>query len=142
MDEEGMAGDLKGIKWETLDMTTITQKDMEQWETLIIPFLKKHTKAEIYERALEHEMLMAPAYNIKELEDYPQLTERGYWKQVWYEDLDTRITHPGAFCQMSGSPIRPPLRAPFIGENNKEIYAGELEMSEKEIELYKSQGII
>ncbi|MBN2062750.1 MAG: CoA transferase [Deltaproteobacteria bacterium] len=142
MDEEGMAGELKTVKWETLDMTEITQKDMERWEGLIIPFLKKHTKAEIYEKAVQHEMLMAPAYNIKELMDYSQLIERGYWNQIYYEDLDASITHPGAFCRMSGSPIRPARRAPLMGENNKEIYVDELEISEREMELYKSRGII
>lgn len=142
MDEEGMAGALKDIKWEKLDMTKITQEDMELWESHIIPFLKKHTKAEIYERASKHEMLMAPAFNIKEHFEYPQLIDRSYWKQVYYHDLDFVITHPGPFCKMSESPIKPPNRAPLIGEHNKEIYTNGLGISDHELELLKKEGVV
>ncbi|MFC1863292.1 CaiB/BaiF CoA transferase family protein [Thermodesulfobacteriota bacterium] len=142
MDEEGLAGELKDIKWESLDMAEITQEDMEFWESIIIPFLKKHTKAEIYEMALKNEMPMAPAYDIKELLDYPQLSERKYWEEVHYQELNSSITHPGAFCKLSGSPIKPPSRAPLMGEHNKEIYTDDLDMSEQDLTLFNKQGII
>ena len=142
MDSEGMAGELKDTKWEKLDMTQITQEQMERWENLIIPFLKKHTKAEIYKTAVKKGMLMAPAYNSRELFNYSQLSERGFWEHIKYPELDSTIIHPGAFCKLSESPLTTPRRAPLIGENNREIYIDELGLSENELVILEKQKII
>jgi benzylsuccinate CoA-transferase BbsE subunit len=142
MESEGMAGELKEVKWESVDMTQLTQEQMERWENIIIPFFKKHTKAEIYDMALKKGMLMAPAYNVSELLDYPQLSERDFWANINYPELGGNITHPGAFCKMSESPLVSPHRAPLIGEHNEEIYLNELGLSDQDLARLKEQGII
>jgi benzylsuccinate CoA-transferase BbsE subunit len=142
MDTEGMAGELKEIDWEKLDMTRVTQEQMARWESLVIPFFMKHTKAQIFEMALEKSMLMAPAYNARELFIYRQLIDRNFWSQVQYPELNATITHPGPFCKMSETPLEPPTRAPSIGEDNKTIYIDELKISELELTAMKKEGII
>lgn len=142
MDSEGLAGELKGVQWEKIDMTQVTQEQMERWESIIIPFLKKYTKAEIYKVALEKSMMMAPSYNARELLDYQQLIERGFWVPVNYEHLNATITHPGAFCKMSESPPVSPQKAPLIGENNLEILIDELGLSGPDLVSLREQGII
>jgi benzylsuccinate CoA-transferase BbsE subunit len=142
MDKEGMAGELKNTKWETLDVMKVTQEQLERWESIIIPFLKKHTKAEIYEMALKKAMLMAPANNIKEVLDYPQLSARDFWADVEYPELRCTITHPGGFCKMSESPLALLRRAPMIGEHNHEIYINELGLSKQDLTSLKKRGVI
>jgi crotonobetainyl-CoA:carnitine CoA-transferase CaiB-like acyl-CoA transferase len=142
MDKEGMAEGIKGVEWENLDVTKLTQEQLERWENIIIPFLKKHTKAEIYEMALKNSMLMAPANDVSEILVYPQLSARGFWIAVEYPELCCTITHPGDFCKMSESPLVPLKRAPLIGEHNEEIYSNELGLSKKEQSLLKERGVI
>jgi benzylsuccinate CoA-transferase BbsE subunit len=142
MDNEGMAGELKDIRWETVDMTRINQEQMDRWDNLIIAFFKTHTKAEIYQVALKHSMLMAPAFNVKEILDYPQLKAREFWTQVEHPGLNCAVTYPGAFCKMSESPLLPPRAAPGIGQDNEAIYVGELGLSREQLASFKSKGVI
>jgi benzylsuccinate CoA-transferase BbsE subunit len=142
MDSEGMAGDLKEVKWETIDMTQVTTEQMEHWENLFIPFFIKHTKEELYAEALAKAMLMAPAYNAQEILNYKQLFARNFWVQVEYPELQKAIIHPGAFCKMSESPIMSPQAAPGIGEHNAEIYVQILGLSTQELASLKEEGII
>jgi benzylsuccinate CoA-transferase BbsE subunit len=142
MDSEGMAGELKEIKWESVDMSQLTQQELSRWEDIIVCFFEKHTKAEIYDMALNKRMLICPGYNIKELLNYKQLTERGFWEAVEYPEMGCTITHPGAFCKMSVSPLMRLHRSPLIGEHNEEIYLNELGLSRQDLIILKEQGII
>lgn len=142
MDSEGMAGDLKDVKWETIDMNQLDKEQMERWESIIISFLTKHTKQEIYEVAFEKGMQMSAAYNADELLRYKQLAERDFWVDVDYPSLGSQITHPGAFCVMSESPLANPKRAPHLGEHNEEIYIGELGYTDQDLIQLKTQGTI
>jgi crotonobetainyl-CoA:carnitine CoA-transferase CaiB-like acyl-CoA transferase len=142
MDNEGMAGGLKDIKWETIDMNQLDNEQMERWESIIISFLKRHTKQEIYDMAFKKGMQMTPEFNADELMHYKQLIERNFWTDVAYPHLDSHITHPGAFCLMSESPLVPPLRAPHLGEHNREIYTGELGYTEQDLIQLQIQGTI
>jgi len=142
MDREGMAGELKDIKWETIDMNQLNKEQMERWESIIISFLKTHTKQEIYKEAFEKGMQMSPAHNTGELLRYQQLVERNFWVNVEYPYLDSHITHPGVFCVMSESPLVTPQRAPRLGEHNQEIYIGELGYTDRDLIQLKTQGTI
>jgi hypothetical protein len=44
-----MAGNLKDVNWEKIDVGEITQEEYDSWERQFINFFLKHTKEELYE---------------------------------------------------------------------------------------------
>ena len=85
---------------------------------------------------------MAPANNFQEVVAYPQLNARDFWVDVEYSELQRTITHPGAFCKMSESPMSPVRCAPRVGEHNEEIYINELGLYKEDLAKLKKQGVI
>jgi len=142
MDTEGKAGELKEIDWEKVDMVTVSQEEMEHWEEKIISFFSNHTKAEIYEMALKHRMLMCPDYNPRELLEYVQLEERNFWVETDYPYLHSKLIQPGEFCKMEATPLRKGMPAPRIGEHNGDVYVGLLGMSADDLVILKERGTI
>ena len=74
--------------------------------------------------------------------DDPQLKARGFWVEVEHPELKTKITYPGAFGHLSGTPPRITRRAPLIGEHNREIYTGELGISHEQLIMLTQAGVI
>jgi len=142
MESEGMAGNLMGIDWDTVDMTKVSQEEMEGWENQIIAFFRRHTKAEIYEKALAGRMLMCPEYNPEELLKYDQLRDRDYWVETNHPGLGLRTTQPGEFCKMEGTPLKKGKPAPLVGEHNQAIYADLLGISPRDLVVLRERNII
>ena len=142
MDAENMAGPLKGIDLESLDMAKVTQAEVDNWEEALCQFFRKHTSEEIYKRALEKQMLICPGYTPKDLMEYEQLRERDFWDDVQYPELEASIRHPSGLFKSSETRCQIRRRAPLIGEHNEEIYGQELGISKQELVRLKEEGII
>ena len=133
MDKEGMAGKLKDVNWQDIDVSKITQEEYDSWEEQFIEFFLTHTKEELYREAEKKHIHLLPAYAPDELLKYDQLVSRKYWTKVEHPELGTTITYPGQFTRLSLTPCSIRRRAPLIGEHNQEIY--------KELEFpYKSSS--
>lgn len=128
MDEDGMAGPLKLVLWESLDMLSVSQEQMDSWEEAIIRFFTKYTKAELYESATQRHIALAPSYDFRELIQDSHLLSRKFWVKVAHPDLGTEVTYPGAPYVFSRTPWRISRRAPLLGEHNSEVRA-EMESS-------------
>lgn len=142
MDTENMAGSLKEIDFESLDLSKVTRVEMEEWENTLCQFFLKHTKDELYKRAVEKNMLLCPGYIPKELVEYEQLKERNFWIDLQYPELGITIRQPEGFLRSSEVQCRIQRRAPLIAEHNEEIYGQELGISKQELALFKKEGII
>ncbi|HUV53394.1 MAG TPA: CoA transferase [Dehalococcoidia bacterium] len=129
---EGMALQLKDYDWATHDASQISQEERDTIENAIIAFLRTKTKQELYHAALEKGMVLAPLNTIKDVVESPQLAARQYFVEVEHPELDDIITYPGAPVKLSEVPWQISRRAPLIGEHNKEIYEGELNLTGKE----------
>ncbi|MBI2957940.1 MAG: formyl-CoA transferase, partial [Chloroflexi bacterium] len=57
-------------------------------------------------------------------------------------ELGEAITYQGSPFKSSEMSWQYWRRAPFIGEHNKEIYAGELKLNSREMVLLKEGGVI
>ncbi|MEA3214097.1 MAG: hypothetical protein QOJ19_253 [Acidimicrobiia bacterium] len=81
----------------------------------------KHTKAELYEAAITHGLLVAPANTVADLRNDVQLAARGYFVPV--ADGPNGETHhqPGAWVQLGATPVTADNRAPSVGEHSKTI---------------------
>ncbi len=105
-------------------------------------FTASHTKAELLRLAIEKGFLFAPVSTIEEVVESPQLRAREYFQEVEHPELGRSFRYPGPFAKFSESPIRYRRRPPLIGEHNREIYRGELRMSQKEFSELQERGII
>ena len=109
-----------------------------QW---VVPFLETDTKAELFQAALEKEILLIPVNDIQDVAQSPQLEARGFFRKVEHPELGEAITYPGSPVINSEMPYNIRRRAPLIGEHNAEVY-GELGFTSEEMVLLKSGGII
>ncbi|RJX24184.1 MAG: CoA transferase [Dethiobacter sp.] len=142
MDSEGMATEyLKNKDWDSFDIATVTQEEIDQIEGPTAEFLKTKTKKEFFEEAIKRRMLGYPVTTAEEILADPQLYARDYWQKVAHPELDQEITYPGGFGKFSLSPCRIWRRAPLIGEHNEEIY-GELGLNGNDLLMLKQAGII
>jgi crotonobetainyl-CoA:carnitine CoA-transferase CaiB-like acyl-CoA transferase len=123
MDEEGMADDfLKHFDWDEFDFRTTTQDIVDRLAEPTARFFLTHTKAELYEGALERRVLVYPVATTADILENKQLAARDFWVEMEHPGLDAAITYPGPFAKLSETPIEVRRPAPLIGEHNKEIY--------------------
>ena len=102
-----------------------------------------HTKAEIYEGAVERRAMLVPASSPKDLVESPQLAALGYFVDVEHPELGASLKYPGApTYYISDAPWRISGRAPLIGEHNSEIYKNELGFSQEQLVKMQQGGTI
>ncbi|MFQ5874912.1 MAG: CoA transferase, partial [Dehalococcoidia bacterium] len=149
MDEEGMAPDfMKQRDWAAWDFAALAGqgeegvKDIQAVESHVSGFFLTKTKAELYERAITDRILLAPCNTIQDLVESPQLRAREFWVDVYHPELDASLTYPGPHVKFSETPIQARRRAPLIGEHNKEVYIGELGLTEGHLGQLKTRGVI
>lgn len=142
MADEGMAPPTIVAKdWDSFDMATASQEELDEIAAAVGQFFLKHDTAELYEGALKRGIMAYPVNTVKDIAADPQLKERDFWVDIEHEDLGATITYPGSPLRMFGAET-PMRRAPLIGEHNEDIYAGELGFTEKEMLLLKQSGTI
>ncbi len=143
MDSEGMASDyLRKKDWRAMDMATVTQEELDLFGKSIAQFFMTHTKAELYQGALERRIMFYPVATIADIVEDPQLRAGHFWEQVEHPELGSTITYPGPFVKTSETRLSIRHRAPLVGEHNYEVFGEELGFSSKEMDALKQSGII
>ncbi len=142
MAEEKMAPDyLKAKDWAAFDLAKVTAEDWAAIEKPIAEFLLQHTRAELFEGALQRDLMLFPVYEIKDLLADRQLKAREFWVEANQPGLGN-ITGPGAFARCSETPVQIRRPAPAIGEHNLEIYRDELGISPERLLSLKQSKVI
>lgn len=85
-------------------------------------YLGRHTKAELYQAALDHRLLLAPVNTIRDLRADEQLAARGYFVDVEHDDRPP-VSYPGPWARLSATPLKPFTRAPRPGEHTAAVRA-------------------
>lgn len=145
MAEENMAPDwlLKLDWWKEYNASKLKQDLADRVGASIEAFTMTKTKEELYLKgAYERAMLIAPVANTKDISEDIQLSARHFWVEMPHPELGRDIPYCGPFIQLSETPIQYMRRAPMIGEHNKEIYGGELGLSDAELKTLKNKGVI
>ena len=90
-------------------------------ETLAALFAR-HTKAELYQAAIDHLLFVAPLHTVADIRDDEQLAARGY-----FVDADQGVRGPvawaGPWARLSATPLTTTRRAPHIGEHDAALAA-------------------
>ena len=139
---EGMAEELRDLDWERMDFGRLTQGELESWEAHFTDFFLAHSKAELYEGAIERGISLFPINTMKDLRESTQLRSRDFWEGVEHIELADTITYPGPSIRSSEFNCGVRLRPPLIGEHNEAIYHHELGISKKELAALKERGCI
>ncbi len=84
-------------------------------------FTRSHTKAELYERAMQRGLLITPVSTTADVAHSAQLAARAYWSTIPHPELGRTVTYPGPFAKFSATPIRYRRRPPLVGEHNDEV---------------------
>jgi benzylsuccinate CoA-transferase BbsE subunit len=146
MESKGMAGSLSTEiqDWASLDLTKVSPEKIKSWEEIIGDFFLAYTKEELYKEALQKRIPLTPLHDISDVVKDEQLTARDFWVDVDHPELGTSIRYPGSLFLTTEEECLPRIRrrAPLIGEHNKEIYLGELGLSEDEFNSLQREGII
>ncbi len=143
MDREGLCDDhLLTIDWDELDMSTISQEEIDRIEAPIARFFASFTKEELLEGAVSNRIIFYPTFTTADILESPQLEAREYFVEVEHPELNDRLTYPGAFVKLSDNPIEVRRRAPRIGEHNEEFYIAELALDSTEVETLRRDGVI
>lgn len=142
MDNEGMSGDLMEVDWEAVNMDSVTQKDMDYWESAFEKFFLTHTKMEFREESLKRGLMLFPVANPEEFLADNQLAQRDFWIDVEHPELEDTIKYPGSPYKFSEAPATISRRAPLIGEHNEEIYEGELGLNRDQFNILVQSKVI
>src|SRR5262245_18812160 len=128
MDENGMASDaLKATDWKTYNHNLLTQAEVDALSAEFGAFFLSKTMTELFQAAVERNLMLAPANTARETAASEQLAAREFFVDVEHPDRG-RLRHPGAFAKItSANPeatavaIRRP--APRLGEHTAEVLA-------------------
>jgi len=145
MEEENMAPEwlVKLNWWTDYNASRLKQELADKVGEAIEAFTMTKTKEELYRiGAYEKQMLIAPVANTKDISEDVQLKARNFWVEMSHPELGRNIPYCGPFIQLSESPITYRQRAPLTGEHNREIYCGELGLSETELQSLHDKGVI
>lgn len=127
--------------WSKYDAKT-TQAEIDRMEAPTAKFFLAHTKAELFQGALEYGVQLYPVSTPSDMMTSPQLAARNFWQKVEHPELGATLTYPGSFAATEADPPRISRRAPLIGEHNREIYEGELDISPENLMILKQAGVI
>lgn len=141
MEEEGMAGDLAGLRdLDKIDIYKITQKEIDHIENVIGAFFTQKTRAELQKGAIQRRIYLQASHTPEDIAKDEQLASRDFWKSVEHPELGASLTYLGLpFLLSEEHPIK---RPPLIGEHNIEVYKGELGLSGEQICALKQANII
>ncbi|MDP2952321.1 MAG: CoA transferase, partial [Chloroflexota bacterium] len=142
MDEEGEATGLAEKDWMNLDSFQLSQDELDQLYEATGRFFSKHTKQELYERAMKRRLFLHPVNTPKDLVESPQLASRDYFVPVEHPELGESLIYPGAPYRSTETSWRISRRAPLIGEHNEEVYLGEMGFTSEELATLKQAGVI
>jgi len=116
------------------------QRAQEFDELFLLPYLREHTKREIFERAQELRMPFGYIQGIDELLNDRQLQAREFFVKVEHPVMG-EVTYPGPPFRMEETPWKAG-RAPLLGEHNEEVYCQRLGYTGEDMVKLRERGII
>ena len=144
MDEEGMGDEeLNQFPWEELQYGRGNPELTAKMDPPLDRFFIAHTKKELTDGAFQRRILLFPVNTPKEIVADPQLEARGYFQELSRDGVEEPVPHLGAFIQ-DREDSRVGLRrpAPKVGEHNREIYVGELGLSQDNLVTLREAGAV
>ncbi|MBI2919194.1 MAG: CoA transferase [Chloroflexi bacterium] len=142
INEEGVGLELRDRVWSAPDFVFLPQEERNVLLKALREYYSRHTRQELYEKALARRIMWCPVNTPADLPEDKQLQHRGFFCSVDHLELGESIVYPGPPFQATGMSARIRRRAPLIGEDNEEVYQLELGYTPRELAAWKYQGTI
>ena len=107
---------------------------------MLVPWLKEHTKEEIFHSGQDWRIPTGLVPTTKEMLEIPHLQGRGFFVEVDHPEIG-RVTQPGAPFKMIATPWQVARAAPLLGEHNPEVYSS-LGYSREDLSKLREAGVI
>jgi len=108
---------------------------LDEWAT-------DYSVAELMEGAQLRRIPYAMVRPPEALAEDPQLNARCFFPTVAHPELKRAFRYPGGPFFFTATPWRISRRPPLLGEHNREVYKGELGVSEPRLADLASAGVI
>jgi crotonobetainyl-CoA:carnitine CoA-transferase CaiB-like acyl-CoA transferase len=115
----------------------VTPVDVARIRDMVAAFLRRRSKQELIEAAVQHKFMAAPIFTIADLAESPHLAARDFWR----EGMDGR-RYPSFPARFTGHDLRTSLPAPRLGQHNHEIFGGELGLRDADLTRLRDSGVI
>lgn len=110
-------------------------------DSILEPWLQERTRKEVMREAQAWRLPFGPVYEPSDVLADDQLAARDYFVLATSPDGEqARI--PGPTVRLSRTSFRPGVVAPRLGEHNRDIYMGQLGLSESELSFLSRKGVI
>ena len=136
---EGMAEDLQEAHWEEEDFRL---KHADHVIEVLQRWTKKHTTRELFELGQLMHFPWSPVVAPEAVLDCPQHQARGFFIEVGNSEGKTALKVPRLPYRFSSHAIDRCRRAPFIGEDNEDIYVHELGLTREDLERLYTEKVI
>jgi crotonobetainyl-CoA:carnitine CoA-transferase CaiB-like acyl-CoA transferase len=141
--EEGIGvKHLEEFGWPVIDFAILAPDDFQRIQNTMADFMKKYTKAELYDQALKRNLPLVPVSEPGELIENAQLKHREFWIDLDHPDQGLTLTYPGPWAKSDLMPLTAWRPAPTIGEHNKDIYGRVLGLTRENLDQLKQAGVI
>lgn len=134
-------GSFESWEWDTKSWEDMGREQAEELMEILGKFFRNHTKDELLKLATENRFQLGPCNNAGDVLKYPQLLDRGFWKEIEHPELGKSLKYPGGAVMTTQGYVGIRHRAPLIGEHNDEIYQ-ELGLSAAELATLKANQVI
>jgi crotonobetainyl-CoA:carnitine CoA-transferase CaiB-like acyl-CoA transferase len=122
-DREGVADPaVKDRDYSTLNFTQEPEAFFAGVRATLAALFARHTKAELYQAALEHLLLVAPINTVADIRADEQLAAREYFVPTDQGERGA-VAWAGPWARLSATPLATAQRAPYVGEHTGDILA-------------------
>jgi crotonobetainyl-CoA:carnitine CoA-transferase CaiB-like acyl-CoA transferase len=106
--------------------------ELDELNTALEAWTRRRTRAELFDLATTHRLLLVPVATIADVRSSPQLAARGFFRPIADASLGapaatrdgdiatsggSTAVVPGPFAHFSATPLRPPRPVPSLGEH-------------------------
>jgi crotonobetainyl-CoA:carnitine CoA-transferase CaiB-like acyl-CoA transferase len=117
------------------------RKNPEPVHKAVSEFCLRHTKEELYEEGQKRRIAVTPINTVGEFMNSAQVKARETFVEMEHPVIG-KYANFGPVPRLSESPGRATRTAPLIGEHNREIYCGELGMTDEDLVALRASGVI
>ena len=134
-----MAGDLMDPSYRD---PKVVQEKASHIADLVAKFAANLTRDEVANGGQERGFNWGAIRTPDDLIEDGHLQDRGFWVDVEHPELGRSFKYPGPAGIYNGSPWRIRRRAPLIGEDNIEVYCGELGLQPAELAVLAESRVV
>jgi crotonobetainyl-CoA:carnitine CoA-transferase CaiB-like acyl-CoA transferase len=123
------------------DRRAMKEKYPDEVNALLLPWLKEHTKEEIFKLCQDRHIPFAPVYNVGELVNHTHLKERNFFVEIEHSQVG-RLKYPKGPCKFHRTDWRWERPAPLLGEHNELVFCQRLGYHRDDLVDMKKAGVI